>query len=450
MPSQKPLSPVTLISSSAGTPALIAEDFLQVGRKGKTVIDNVAVADGNARNKVNARTRRNSEAAELGANPFHVLAGAFEIEMEDTVSDSEEKTTEVISADQLDVQQHVQHVQHSGNELNTGTEIALENSKRPTEPEGTQDGKTQAERSGSLVQEAQRQKEALMSMLGGQKTGQEQSRRMDEQENEEDGSEEMEKQKLNELSPVTQTDLGQQVNPLEELDLEETTGQNLEQGIDTIAPEAATGQEILNVKENAREVSSAQLAEEDDQTDKWQGWKKCFKESLTFRARKAAVGDSQKKTGTWRRVDTGRNFKEGAEHESGEETGSESGDEGNTVPRSPIKIDRMEVPPDISAEEVFSKGQIRPAEFTDSTPDRGNAAKKRVTHDPKSFHKHLLFSQEISASWMTKEVTAEEPQEQEGQLPDHIVEGELLHLASPIELLPESLEDAIGETCMEA
>ncbi|KAL3684352.1 hypothetical protein R1sor_002374 [Riccia sorocarpa] len=120
--------------------------------------------------------------------------------------------------------------------------IALENSKCSTEPEGTQEGKTQAERSGTKRQPGPGSAETEGSV----------------DEHQEDGSEEMGKQKLNELSPVTQTDLGQQVNPLEELDLEETTGQNLEQGIDTIAPEAATGQEILNVKENAREVSSAQ------------------------------------------------------------------------------------------------------------------------------------------------------------------------------------------------
>ncbi|KAL3700128.1 hypothetical protein R1sor_018150 [Riccia sorocarpa] len=225
------------------------------------------------------------------------------MEMEDIVNVTAEETV-ATSADQLGFQQHA-HL--SGKEHDTGTEVASENSKRSTELEGNQNGKTQVERSISLVQEAQNLKAAVLSMLGGQKSSQEQSRTTGEQDNEEmqeaqdepapaptvdfplitldtlawcdlpeEGSEETAQhaQKQNEINPETQVDLDQQVNPPDELDPEEANGQNLEQGIVTVAPPAATGQDSLNVKENKREENSDQLAEEDAQTDMWQGWKK--------------------------------------------------------------------------------------------------------------------------------------------------------------------------------
>ncbi|KAL3679418.1 hypothetical protein R1sor_022374 [Riccia sorocarpa] len=78
------------------------------------------------------------------------------------------------------------------------------------------------------------------------------------------------------------------------------------------------------------------------------------------------VGDSQKRDGTWRR-----------RPERGSSQGLEDPD--NLMEEGP-------------------KGLIRPAEFTGSTPDRGNQNKKR-TQEPKPYHKQLLFSQEIEATW---------------------------------------------------
>ncbi|KAL3679688.1 hypothetical protein R1sor_022644 [Riccia sorocarpa] len=166
------------------------------------------------------------------------------------------------------------------------------------------------------------------------------------------------------------------------------------------------------------------------------------------------VGDSQTKTGTWRRLDTGRRSKDLEDTGAGEDSEldseeEETGDD-NTLTQSTSSNFLRKKPPDCAGTESGSKCLTRPAEFTDSTRDRGNQQKKRAPNDPKIHHKQLLFSQEIVSSWLARNLEIEEPIEQEDHPPDQAGEGEESDLVCLPELLPELLEDATGLASMDA
>ncbi|KAL3680580.1 hypothetical protein R1sor_023536 [Riccia sorocarpa] len=130
--------------------------------------------------------------------------------------------------------------------------------------------------------------------------------------------------------------------------------------------------------------------------------------------RQLTVGDSQRKTGSWRRsgarFNSGRDCPPNVEEDFSEEDGSSEGElnlmeEG--LPDEPLgslpggSRKNKSKPPHIPEKvgDLEAKGLTRPAEFSDSTPDKGNLQKKRVPQDPKNSQKQLLFSQEIDAIW---------------------------------------------------
>ncbi|KAL3678604.1 hypothetical protein R1sor_021560 [Riccia sorocarpa] len=129
--------------------------------------------------------------------------------------------------------------------------------------------------------------------------------------------------------------------------------------------------------------------------------------------------------------------------------GEETGDD-NTLTKSLSSNVLRKKPPDSAGIESGSKCLTRPAEFTDSTPDRGNQQKKRAPNDPKTHHKQLLLSQEIGPSWLARNLETEEPIEQEDHPSDQAGEGEDSDLVSLPELLPELLEDATSLASMDA
>ncbi|KAL3699084.1 hypothetical protein R1sor_017106 [Riccia sorocarpa] len=212
----------------------------------------------------------------------------------------------------------------------------------------------------------------------------------------------------------------------------------------------------LEVEDNERDKTNGQLEKYSALLATWQSGHTGSHNSLIFNSRRqgdqVTVGDSQTKTGTWRRRDTGRRSKDLEDTAAGEDSeldseGEETGDD-NTLTKSPSSNVLRKKPPDSAGTESGSK--TRPAEFTDSTPDRGNQQKKRAPNDPKTHHKQFLFSLEIGPSWLARNLEIEEPIEQEDHPPDQAGEEEDSDLVSLPELLPELLEDATGLASMDA
>ncbi|KAL3692124.1 hypothetical protein R1sor_005775 [Riccia sorocarpa] len=224
------------------------------------------------------------------------------------------------------------------------------------------------------------------------------------------------------------------------------THENLERAIDPEGSRAGTSPTALNIVNSEREHCSGQVADENERRYSWQGELYGRQEQLTFNAKKLndplAVDDSQKKKSTWKRRGADRKPLDPDDTIFGDDTLSGTEDD------DPSNSDRefmREDPLGGLGSGTVHKGTTRPAENSDSTPDRGNLPKKRIIHDPKSYHKQLLFLQEIGGSWLSRNLGSEEPREEEEVLPDHEGDEEVLPLQSPTDISPEILEDATGQ-----
>ncbi|KAL3683130.1 hypothetical protein R1sor_001152 [Riccia sorocarpa] len=176
-------------------------------------------------------------------------------------------------------------------------------------------------------------------------------------------------------------------------------------------------------------------------TKEGHGTKESSDSKIVFSASKMqaellAVGDSQRRTGVWTRLRNGRagSELEGLATGSGEQDGAidEDGD-------SLLSEDKLPETPTASLnkngmnsgrrsmedceETPGHRSLTRPAEFSDSTPDRGNYNKKRVTQDPSAHPKQLLFSQELGPSWRDRILGSDAPQQQEVPDPNLVHEG---------------------------
>ncbi|KAL3690120.1 hypothetical protein R1sor_016429 [Riccia sorocarpa] len=105
---------------------------------------------------------------------------------------------------------------------------------------------------------------------------------------------------------------------------------------------------------------------------------------------------------------------------------------------------------DIQGGEAGSKGTIRPAEFSGSTPDIGNPVKKRVSNDPKYHQKQLLFSQEIGASWLAEKWEHQVALQHSGVSANSKEEGVITLIPSPPEPIEIGIvDDASGQESIE-
>ncbi|KAL3697984.1 hypothetical protein R1sor_012060 [Riccia sorocarpa] len=173
--------------------------------------------------------------------------------------------------------------------------------------------------------------------------------------------------------------------------------------------------------------------------------------AVVFRAKKGAdlpvtIGDSQGRGATWRRLNGGRLRQPSFESPT---LNDEEEDDvvqelpGGILPAmcdlegiSSGEFKEKEDPPNIPEPAPASKGITRPAECTDSTPDRGNANKKQVTSDPHKLQKQLLFSQEIGANWLAERWESQVAQQQGGILtPQEGGRRPNLHIVQPFLLL---------------
>ncbi|KAL3677185.1 hypothetical protein R1sor_027133 [Riccia sorocarpa] len=195
-----------------------------------------------------------------------------------------------------------------------------------------------------------------------------------------------------------------------------------------------------------REHYIEQVAGETERRYNWQGGLYGNQENLTFNAKKLSdplvVDDSQPKKSTWKRRGAGRKLHDPDDPVLGEDPLSGTDED---TPRDDDKENMMEDLLGSSRSTTIHKGTTRPAENSDSTPDREHLPKKRIIHDPKFYHKQLLFSQEIGSSWLNRNLGSEEPREETEVLLDQEGVEDVQPLQSPSDLLPKILEDATGQ-----
>ncbi|KAL3676259.1 hypothetical protein R1sor_026207 [Riccia sorocarpa] len=407
---------------------------------------------------------------DLGANPFHVLAGAFEVEMEET-SNQLEVTTGPTKNGELETPRNDKHLEE---ESETDVEEEIDAVSTHYKEKLANNVKSHEETLEFLMREAQKLQAEAQSMLGESSTSPAEDSETGTQE-----SEETQGVNLETLAPILQleptppiklvkADWSEEPEDDDEVSLE-PCDQNEQSwvherdsdlSLDVLKGEKTEDTSHTNVAEfeGEREEGNGQLARYSASLAEWQDRPSTY-DNIVFNASKQpsqlAIGDSQTKSGTWRRIDIGRRTQILADTEvegegkAGSEVGDDFSEEGNTQLSSPSTSGARGKPPDNQGIEGVSKGQIRPAEFTDSTPDRGNQTKKRVVNDPKTYHKQLLFSQEIGPSWLVRNLETDVPLEQVEHLPDQALEREESDAQSPPELLPELVKDATGQDGME-
>ncbi|KAL3699683.1 hypothetical protein R1sor_017705 [Riccia sorocarpa] len=358
----------------------------------------------------------NRSSIDIGANPFHVLAGVFETETEE-LSDQAEAEPENTKTGQLDEKK----------ELHQNEKVKNEDAMSESEEENTQ-----AElQEKSCDQHTVEPNETLASV-----------------------SNKLHEALANECNKVEDSEVNQSSSPSEppsHIKLNATAWSDEPEDDEEQAPflnshselnKAGEGDENLNLATSGEEqvegTSQTNLEVEDNERDKTNGQLEKYSALLA----------------AWQSGHTGRRSKDLEDTAAGEDSeldseGEETGEE-NTLTKSPFSKVLRKKPPDSAGTESGSKCLTRPAEFTDSTPDRGNQQKKRAPNDPKTHHKQLLFSQEIGSSWLARNLEIEEPIEQEDHPPDQAGEEEVSDLVSLPELLPELLEDATGLASMDA
>ncbi|KAL3685574.1 hypothetical protein R1sor_003596 [Riccia sorocarpa] len=397
----------------------------------------------------------NRSSIDVGANPFHVLAGVFETETEE-LSDQAEAEPENTKTGQLDEK-----------ELQQNEKVKNEDALSESEEENTQAKPQEI----SCDQHTVEPNETLASVSNKlhEALANECNKVEDSEVNQPSSPSETPSHiKLNATAwsdePEDDEEQAPFLNSHSELNKAGEGDKNLNLATSGEEQVEGTSQTNLEVEDNGREQdnerdkTNGQLEKYSALLAAWQSGHTCSHNSLIFNSRRqgdqVTVGDSQAKTGTWRRLDIGRRSKDLEDTAAGEDSeldseGEETWEE-NTLTKSPSSKILRKKPPDSAGTESGSKCLTRPAEFTDSTPDRGNQQKKRAPNDPKTHHKQLLFSQEIGSSWLARNLEIEEPIEQEDHPPDQAGEEEVSDLVSLPELLPELLEDATGLASMDA
>ncbi|KAL3679846.1 hypothetical protein R1sor_022802 [Riccia sorocarpa] len=351
----------------------------------------------------------NRSSIDVGANPFHVLAGVFETETEE-LSDQAEAEPENTKTGQLDEKKELQQNEKVKNE-DVMSESEEENTQ--AEPQEKSCDQHTVEPNETLASVSNKLHEAL----------------------------------ANECNKVEDSEVNQPSSPSEppsHIKLNATAWSDEPEDDEEQAPflnshselnKAGECDENLNLATSGEEqvegTSQTNLEVEDNERE--QDNERYLKPTAHWRRRRSK--DLEDTTA-----------EEDSELDSeGEETGEE-----NTLTKSPSSKVLRKKPLDSAGTESGSKYLTRPAEFTDSTPDRGNQQKKKAPNDPKTHHKQLLFSQEIGSSWLARNLEIEEPIEQEDHPLDQAGEEKVSDLVSLLELLPELLEDATGLASMDA
>ncbi|KAL3679560.1 hypothetical protein R1sor_022516 [Riccia sorocarpa] len=162
-----------------------------------------------------------------------------------------------------------------------------------------------------------------------------------------------------------------------------------------------------------------------------------------------AVSDSQKRGGSWKRL-PGR----GTSQEREEQVNNMEEENEKEEPQAEegllmdTQVTRLAGEPSDNPglkDDYATKVLSRPAEFTGSTPDRGNQSKKRVP-DSRNLHKQLLFSQEIEATWREKLLEVGLVTQQEDRNPILAEEGNLsADICLPVAPLDGALEGATSQ-----
>ncbi|KAL3684505.1 hypothetical protein R1sor_002527 [Riccia sorocarpa] len=277
----------------------------------------------------------NRSSIDVGANPFHVLAGVFETETEE-LSDQAEAEPENTKTGQLDEKKELQQNEKVKNE-DAMSESEEENTQ--AEPQEKSCDQHTVEPNETLASVSNKLHEAL----------------------------------ANECNKVEDSEVNQPSSPSKppsHIKLNATAWSDEPEDDEEQAPflnshselkKAGEGDENLNLatsgEEQVEETSQTNLEVEDNERDKtngqlekysallaaWQSGHTGSHNFLIFNSRRqgdqVTVGDSQTKTGTWRRLDIGRRSKDLEDTAAGEDSeldseGEETGEE-NTLTKSP-------------------------------------------------------------------------------------------------------------------
>ncbi|KAL3692267.1 hypothetical protein R1sor_005918 [Riccia sorocarpa] len=276
----------------------------------------------------------NRTSVDLGANPSHVLAGVFKVEMEETSEQAEVEAEPAVKG------------KYEDNRIERKNEMKLNS------------GDAQVVDGGSNQNERQEEPTGLKQM--------EQAVYLTSKEDEDDELQ----FKLNETEwnevPADEDDPSIPSNDHNKLEQAGERDPDLKLTQLEIKKEAGTSQDDVVGDEEEREEVNGQPARHSATLAAWERWHIDPQGSLVFNARRQTeglnLGDSQAKIGTWRRLDLGRRSKDlvdlETEVDSGGEPRIEEIGEVNTLPSSPSSTGRREKQPENVGVETVSKGQV--------------------------------------------------------------------------------------------
>ncbi|KAL3699441.1 hypothetical protein R1sor_017463 [Riccia sorocarpa] len=349
-------------------------DFLQVQSRNK-IGKSQAVENRSSSGRVSPLIQRAS--VDLGANPFHVLAGAFEVEMEET-SNQLEVTTGPTKNGELETPRNDKHLEE---ESETDVEEEIDAVSTHNKEKLANNVKSHEETLEFLMREAQKLQAEAQIMLGESSTSPAEDSETGTQE-----SEETQGANLETLAPILQleptppiklvkADWSEEpedddevsLKPCDQNEQSRMHEQDSDLSLDVLKGEKAKDTSHTNVAEfeGEREEGNGQLARYSASLAEWQNRPSTY-DNIVFNASKQpsqlAIGDSQTKSGTWRRIDIGRRTQILADTEvegegkAGSEAGDDFSEEDNTQLSSPSTSGARGKPPDNQGIEGVSKG----------------------------------------------------------------------------------------------